>query len=135
MIVSTSQAGFPDILYTVNAADISALGAATSGSIPLFTLPAGGVITFTKVKHSAPVVGASVSAATAQVATSNNTYGTAFNVFQASGAEVFDFSGTAKKENHSTGTVVNLSVTSTGANLSAVTAGTIQVWVEYIILD
>jgi hypothetical protein len=118
--------------YNVTNAQIAALGAATSGDITLFTLPARSVIDQTLVKPYVAVAGTSYSAATARVITATNNYGTAFDVFQAVGATVFDWDGTHPKvENFATTTPVLLHMTSTGGNLSATTAGSIDVWVTW----
>lgn len=122
--------------YNVKVAAIVALGAATSGDITLFNLPARAVIDQTTVKPFVAVAGTSFSAATARVITANNNYGTAYDVFQAVGNTVSDFDGTHPHlENFVAVTPVLLHMTSTGGNLSATTAGSIDVWVTYHRLD
>lgn len=124
--------------YTVGPADLAKLGAFTSGDIILDYLPAGAVVRATRVKHSAAVVGASVSAATARVITANNNYGSGtLDVFAAPGTTsgthfITDIAGA--NENFAAVTPLLLHVTSTGANLSVVTAGSIDVWVDYTVL-
>jgi hypothetical protein len=123
--------------YTVKLADIVALGAFTSGDVTLTNLPANSVVLFSLVKHSTAVAGPSISAATAQLITGNNSFGTAFNVFQAvstSARDQFINVTATSKENFAVVTPLMLHLTSTGANLSAVTAGQIDVTVIYEVL-
>lgn len=117
--------------FVVNAAQLAAISGTTSGNFLLTTLPANSVVLDTTVKHFTPVSGGAISAATARVTTTNNNYGTAFNVFQAAGATVYDFYATPKSENVLTATPVQLSITTTGANMSVITAGIIDVWITY----
>jgi hypothetical protein len=122
--------------YNVTKTQIAALGAVTAGDITLFNLPSAAVIDQTLTKPFVSVAGTSFSAATARVITANNNYGTAYDVFQAVGNTVSDFDGTHPHlENFVAVTPVLLHMTSTGGNLSATTAGSIDVWITYHRLD
>lgn len=116
--------------FTVTKAQMNALSGA-AGSVVLTTLPAKTIIIETTVKHSVALAGPSLSAATAQVTTSNNTYGTTFNVLQAVTNTAFDFYAVAKSESWGAVTPVNLTFATTGANLSALTSGSVDVWITY----
>lgn len=124
--------------YTINLADIVALGAFTTGTINLDTLPAGAVVQAWRIKHSQAVAGPSISAATAQVVTPNNSFGAAFDVFQAVSTTALQTGSNAATitpaENFAATTNLQLALTSTGANLSVATAGKINVWVKYTVL-
>lgn len=122
-----------NVKFTVPTASLVAIGAATSGNVLLANLPAKAVVLATTVKHSAAIVGPSISAATARVTTANNNYGTAFDVFQAPSATALDFYATPKSENFAAVTPVNLAVVLTGANASVITAGAIDVYITYYV--
>lgn len=117
--------------YTVTAAQIAAIGAATSGNVYIDTVPAGSLVGPVFWKHNTAVVGASVSAATARVTTTNNNYGSgALDVFAAPSATGYILDVTPKMESYGAATVINLAMTTTGANASVVTAGSIDVWFD-----
>ena len=103
---------------------------ATSVSNTLFSLIAGGIIEAIKIKHSTAFAGASITAYTIEVGISGTTekYAQAFDVLQAVGATVFQLTEGVGSESH--GAAVNILVTarSTGANLSASTAGVVDIW-------
>lgn len=105
--------------------------AATTNSITLLALPAGAVIHGVKIKHSTAFAGTSITAVTVSVGVTGvlNKYASAFDVFQAVGDTIFQLSNVLGSE--SNGTSVNLlaTATSTGANLSALTAGSVDIWV------
>lgn len=123
--------------YTVPLADLKGIGAATSGTIILDTLPAGTIVTHVLMKPTTALAGPSVTAATARVVTTavgSGTavlnFGTAYDVFQATGAGVRDFDGASQFIGTTADAELRLKVTSTGANLSVLTAGQIDVYVE-----
>lgn len=119
-------------VFIVSYADIVPLGAVTSGNVNLpLILPAGAVVFGTLVKHTVQFAAPSLSALTARVTTAQHNYGTAFNIFQAPGAEVFDADNVAFREKLGSTTQMLLSLTSTGANLGALTAGELQVVILY----
>lgn len=116
--------------YTV--AYTAILAAATSEQEALFTLPAGGIVHAVKIKHSAAFAGTGITALTASVgiAGDGDKYAAAFDVFQAAGDAVLQLSATPAAESHdSGGTAVVAEFTSTGANLSALTAGSVDIFV------
>lgn len=107
--------------------------AATSNNIDLFTLPAGGVIQAIKLKHSAAFTGGAISAYTLSVgiAASLAKYLAATSVFAAPSATGYVLADTAgvAGESHVASTPIKIAATSTGANLSVATAGSVDVWV------
>lgn len=117
--------------FNVTTAQIVALGAATSGDVTLFSLPARSVVVRTIVKPYVAVAGTSYSAATARVITAAHNFGTAYDVFQAVGETVEDIGYIPTFELTTVAVPVLLHMTSTGGNLSACTAGSIDVWVTY----
>lgn len=142
--------------YTISAAEIAKLGAFTTGGIIIETLPPGSLITYARIKHSAPLVGTSLSAATARVVTSSaypgviasiaNSYGAGtLDVFAAAGNTsethfVTHFQGgsvgstAGLVEAFATNVDVMVSLVLTGANASAVSSGSIDVWLRFITL-
>jgi hypothetical protein len=103
--------------------------AATTNSVTLFTLPAQGKITGLTIKHSTAFAGTSITAVTASVGKSGSAavYSAAFNVLQAVSSTAMQDDGghfSADFASHA----VTATFTSTGANLSALTAGSVDIW-------
>jgi hypothetical protein len=119
--------------YTKTYANFSA--AATTNDIELFSLPAGGVIHAVKIKHSTAFAGTSITAYTISVGITGTLakYATAYNVFQAVAPATFQIGAVPSigigSENHTTAVSIRAAATSTGANLSAATAGVVEIWV------
>ena len=115
--------------YTVTYSQLAA--AATTNNITLFSLPAGGVIHAVKTKHSASFTGGSISAYTLSVGITGTLakYSAAFDVFQAASATAMQLATTVGTESHTAATAIKIAAASTGANLSAATAGSVDVWV------
>lgn len=106
--------------------------AGTSNDIELFSLPAGAVIHAVKQKHSAAFTGGAIATYTTSVGIVGTLakYAAAFNVFQAPGNTVFQVTGTIGSENHGAVTSIRIAAVSSGANLNAATAGSVDVWVQ-----
>lgn len=126
--------------YTVALSDIVAGGAFTTVDINLDTLPPGAIHLASRIKHSASVAGPSISAATARLYFNAVALGSgALDVFQAPGTtdgthaitSVTPVAGSIA----STGNVLMMRVTSTGANLSVATAGSIDASIEFLVLQ
>jgi hypothetical protein len=116
--------------YTVTYADLAT--AATTNNITVATLPAGGVVEAVKIKHSAAFTGGAISAYTVSVGITGtlNKYAAAYDVFQAPSATAMQLSTTQGTESHTATTALKIAATSTGANLSAATAGSVDVWIK-----
>ena len=117
--------------WTVNGSNAGALAASTSQTITLANnaIPAGGQITALRVKHSTSFSGTSITALTVSLGdgTTSNIYAPAFDVYQTAGNTVFyddggAFASTAAQ--HS----LYATFTSTGADLSAISAGAVDIW-------
>jgi len=122
--------------FTVTHTQLQA--AATTNNITLFTLPGHGVIHAVKMKHSAAFTGGAISAYTINIGITDNLtkYTIPHNVFQAPGDTVMQLDTTAGFETaNSSGKDIKIAATSTGANLSASTAGSIDVWVLYSVTE
>jgi hypothetical protein len=115
--------------YTVGYADLSA--AATTNNGTLFSLGAGEIIHATQIKHSAAFVGASVTALTISVGIAGTLakYAAAYDVVPAVSATAFQLSTTVGKESHTAATAIKWAAVATGANLSVLTAGSVDIWV------
>jgi len=115
--------------YTKVYSDFST--AATSNSITLFAAAAGTVIHGVKIRHTTPFSGGSISAYTISVGTTsaNGLYASAFDVFQSTNGRAFQLSNDFSGESSTAAWNVNATATSTGANLSAATGGSVDIWV------
>lgn len=104
--------------------------AATTINVNLFTLPIGGIIHGVKIKHSTAFAGTSITAVTLSVGIAGTVakYASAFDVFQAVSGTAFQLSNTFGAESMTATTQMTATMTSTGANLSSLTAGTVDIW-------
>lgn len=127
--------------FNITLAQMVALGAFTTGSLvlpfPGGGFPPGAIVQLLRIKHSQALVGAGpVSAATIQMATANNTYGSAFDIFQAvSNTALYTLQATSSNvENFAAVTPVQVNFALTGGNLSGLTAGAVSLWIRYVLL-
>lgn len=127
------------VKVTKSYTDFSAV--ATTGTATIFTLPYKGVIHAVVMQHSAAFTGGSISAYTLQVGVSGTTnkYVAAASTFGAPGATTFvpasattPFSPTINSS--TTDVAIIATATSTGANTSAATAGSVDIWLLISIL-
>lgn len=107
--------------------------AGLSNPVPLFTLPAGYILTNITAKHSTAFIGGSISAVSLQVGPVAD-YSKYLNldVFQAPGDQIFDNNAPDAIESWANGTVVYGNFTSIGANLSALTQGSVTIFYGYL---
>lgn len=120
--------------YEVTAAELAA--AATTNNIELVELPAGAIVHAAKIKHGEAFAGGAISAYTLSlgVATDLDRYsgGTTVNVADAPAADNYDVKlpdgGLLRGESHDLPWSLRVAATSTGANLSAATAGYAEIW-------
>lgn len=112
------------LLYTLFSA------AATTKSQTLFALPGGMAIHGMKVKHSVAFVGASVTACTLQVGITGTTnkYLSAFDCVPAVADTTFGVNFNTGTEAHAASTNILILATATGANLSVLSAGKVDIW-------
>lgn len=109
--------------------------AATTNDVALFTLPARGKITGITIKHSAAFAGSSITAVSVSIGASGNptAYASAYNILQA-------VSNTAMQDDGGHYSVdfashaVSARFISTGADLSALTTGSVDVWACTVVL-
>lgn len=114
--------------YTFSYSDLAA--AALSNSITLAALPAKTVLHAVCVKHSASFTGGAIATYRVSVGVTGAParYASLFDVFQAPGNAIAQFSATGNVENFASSTNLLLTAVSTGANLNAATAGSVTVW-------
>lgn len=114
------------IAYTA----LQVVGTSTTEAITLFSLLAGGVVHGIKLKHSTAFAGTAITAVTLAVgnAITADKYSTAFDVLQAVADTTFILASGIQTESHGSATNILLTVTTTGANTSALTAGVVDVW-------
>ncbi len=105
--------------------------AALTNSLTLYALPIKGCIQAVKQKHSAAFTGGAIATVTSQVGIAGTLakYAAAFDVFQAPGdtAAKKQITGTIGIESDVTTTNILVTFTSTVANLSALTAGSVTI--------
>ena len=129
MNLSTTKYGH--LKYTIVLADITSLGANTSGDLTLDTLPPGVVITSYFLKASTAVAGGSISAATARPKLNSTAIGGGTtNVFTTTGA----IDTTGGTQSLTASNVLKLTLTTTSDNLNAATAGQIDLVINYHVL-
>jgi hypothetical protein len=109
--------------------------AATTNTIPVFFLPAAAIISgikiFPKTSFSGPgITGYTISVGDGTLSTA---YADAFNVFQATGPLVYSLASNFGGESLVAATQIYATATSTGANLSAATAGIVDILAEIAI--
>lgn len=115
--------------YTVSYTDLQT--AATTNNGTLFSLGAGEAIHATKTKHNTAFVGASITALTISVGIAGTLakYAAAYDVVPAVSATAYQLSTTVGSESHTAATAIKWAAVATGANLSVLTAGSVDIWV------
>lgn len=106
--------------------------AALTKNIALFTIPARCILKNVIIKHSQSFTGGSVSAVQAQIGLTGTftDFIEGFDIFQAIGDQVFDNATLGKICSFANVTTVYLNAISVGANLSALTQGSLTVAYE-----
>lgn len=121
--------------YTVSAAEMAALGAFTTGIINLATLPAGTILRSARIKHSTAVnIATSLSA---RLYFTTDLGAGALDVFAAPGTTIgtHEITDVTPRVGLISGTnLLQMKFTNGGANLSTVTVGSVDAWVDYIVL-
>jgi hypothetical protein len=115
--------------YTVEHDDLQTGG--TTNHVELFQLPAGGVISGVKLKHSEAFAGSGITGYTVTVGVTGelDRYSAPFNVLQAVGDAVHLTERTIGAEDHAAAKSIRLAATSVGGNLNQSSAGSLDVWV------
>ena len=124
----TGNEGFPTwSKHTFTFAELAA--AATTNDVELFSLAAGGVVHAVRIKQSVAFAGGTISAYTLSVGIGGDLakYASAFDVFQAVGATVFQLSDGPFSENADAATSVRLAAIATGDDLDNASAGSVDV--------
>jgi len=107
--------------------------AALTKEVTLFSLAAKQIPEAFIIKHSTAFTGGSISAMTMEIGITgeNDRFLAAFNVFQTVGGTVFAAQASTLDIQSFTGaTNIIIKATSVGANLSALSAGVVDVWVK-----
>lgn len=123
--------------FTVTKDDAIFTAAATSASKTIFTLSAGGIIHFVKIKHSEAFddgVGSITSVTTSLGISGNATkYAAAFNIQQAAANDTLQLSTITGTENHGAGTAIVATFTSDSnfgdGAATNLTTGSVDFWV------
>lgn len=119
--------------YTIS--ETALTDADTQQDITVYTRAAREVITGVRIKHSAAFTGGGLTAMTVQLGegASPALYAPAFNIFQAPGDTILDDSDGFAALSHASGAVL-ARFDSTGANVSAATAGSVDIWIHSLVL-
>lgn len=118
------------IKYTVPYTSFSV--AYTTADVQLLSLPAKTVVEAVVIKQSAAFTGGAISAYTLSVGITGglDKYASAFDVFQVASSSTAQASHDMFVEDFTSATSIRIAATSTGANLNAATAGSVDVWVQ-----
>ena len=123
---------------TIGYAAVAALGATLTGQVTILTLQDGGIVHAVKVMSKVQWAGTSIATLVGDVGITGSAtkYLTGYNMLTAPANDQFATSSTFGAEAHTLaggggGTALKLRVTATGANLSALSAGSIDVWVMW----
>ena len=119
--------------YTKAAADLTT-ASGTEDEV-LFTLPANGILMGVRIKHSLAFSGGSLSAMTVSIGDSSSPtlYTSAFDIFQAAGATVMQFTDMLKASTSASRDVL-ARFTATSDTMDNVTAGSVDVHVCWVVL-
>ena len=117
-------------LFTVSETAFTA--AATSEDISLFSLLENQVIEAVVIKHSTAFSGGTLSAFTVSVGIVGDLdkYGSAFDVFQATGAAVAQVSSSLGFEDFTGATDIRIAAVAVGDDVLDAAAGSVDVWVK-----
>jgi hypothetical protein len=104
----------------------------TSKNVALFTLPAGYILKNIVIKHSTNFIGTSITDVYAQVGPTGNftEFINQFDLYQSVADQSFDNSTTDYIGSWANPTIIYLNAVSTGANLSALSQGSVTVYYE-----
>jgi len=122
-------------LFTVSETAFTA--AATSEDVSLFSLLENEVIEAVVIKHSTAFSGGTLSAFTVSVGIVGDLdkYGSAFDVFQATGAAVAQVSSSLGFEDFTGATDIRIAAVAVGDDVLNAAAGSVDVWVKTSILQ
>lgn len=110
--------------------------AGTTFSITAFSLAAKEGVSDVVIKHNTAFSGGTIAAYTVEVGQSGDTdeYAVGFDVFQATSNTLSQATQTLDVPNFSTTTDVVVTATSTGGNLNAATAGSVDIYIRTFVL-
>ncbi len=107
--------------------------ASTSNQYHLFDLPAGSILTYLVIKHTAAFAGTSITDVKASLGNSGTAalFINGFDLYQAPGDTIYDSVVANYIGSFVNPTGIYMTVTSTGANLANLTAGSVNVWYDF----
>ena len=128
--------------FVIDHEDVAALGAVLAGTVKLFTLPDHGVVHAVKIMSMVQWAGTAIATLDADIGIvgTADKYLTGYDLGAAPAKDQYE-QATVNEFEESTlagtgdGTDVVIQVTATGANLSALTAGEVAVWVLWSATD
>lgn len=130
MQLAASSPNFQAILTPYTTAQTSS----TVITIPLFSIPAASMLTSVVMKHTVAFSGTAISAVTASLGISGSAakFINSFDVHQSVADQAFTNIQTNYVPSFASATEVNLTLTATGANLSALTQGNVTVFYNIV---
>lgn len=107
-----------------------------SSQIDLFSIPPGAILTYLVIKHTASFTGTSITGVTAALGNGSTPglFVPSFDIKQAPGDTVYDSVVANYIGSFINPTPIYMTVTSTGANLSNLATGSVNVWYDYATL-
>lgn len=108
-----------------------------SEQVSLFTLPAGAMLTGLFIKHTQSFSGSGITDVYAQLGTvgTPGQFIPDFDVYQAIGDQVYDNIALNYLASWANATVIYANFVATGANLSALTQGSVTIWYQYSVVS
>ena len=130
---ATSQVNIAKVSFTLT--QVKAAATNKVSTLAVITTPANAVVTGLRVKHSTAFTGGGESACTLQLGVTGTiaAFMTAVDIFTAVGALVF-YQTLATPAVSSAGDAIIATITTTTNNVSGLTAGGVDIWIEYIVL-
>jgi hypothetical protein len=107
--------------------------ASTTDAYQLFSLPPGAILTYVVIKHTTAFTGTSITAVKAAIGNggSPNLFLSNYDVHQNPGDTIYSSIVANYIGSFTNPTPIYLTMTSTGANLSALSQGSLNVWYDY----
>lgn len=118
--------------YTIPYTDLAAV-AATSATLTLFTLPQGAIVLATRLKHTVAFAGPSITdmSCVVGIAGTTNLYAADLDIDAAVADTTLNQAGVPAAAGHAAVAVI-MTIGSTGANLSVLTAGSVDFYIAYL---
>ncbi len=134
--IASQVAAISSTIQSVTMSYVAFQTAATSNAVQAFSLPANSLLDFVGIKHSTAFAGSGITDVNAQVGPTGNYQNIIenFDILQAVADQTFDNVSPGYIGSFVNPTAIYLNMVSTGANLSALTQGSVTVYYRYAAL-